>query len=69
MNRTMITVCVTAALGLAGLAVAQTLVPMSPATPLSKDGYAAATKDAEARFRIDKEARNSLSANAGGATL
>lgn len=64
MNRSMIALRVTAALALAGAATAQMHAPMSPAAPLSKEGYATAKKDADAQFKVDREACASLSGNA-----
>ena len=62
MSRLLIALFVTAGLGLAGAAEAQMNAPMN--APISKATYAQAVKDADAQYRIDKDACSSLSANA-----
>jgi len=59
MSKLMTALFVAAGLGFAGTAAAQ-----SYATPMSKDGYTMAKKDADAQYKIDKDACSSLSANA-----
>lgn len=70
MSKLMIALFVTAGLGFAGTAVAQTYSPkpmmMAAANtaPLSKDGAAAAKKSAEAQYKLDRDGCSSLSGNA-----
>jgi hypothetical protein len=64
MSRMMIAMCVTAAFGLAAPVSAQVTASNAGAMPLSKDAYAAAKKDADAQYKIDKQACASQSANA-----
>jgi hypothetical protein len=59
----MIALCATAGLGFAASGVAQMTSPMTALTPMSKDGYATAKKDADAQYKIDKEACQSLNGN------
>jgi len=59
MSRLMIALFVTAGLAAAGTAAAQTY-----ATPLSKDSYTMAKTNADAQYKIDKDACSSLSGNA-----
>jgi len=64
MSKLMITLCATAGLAFAGTAAAQMVASTTPASPLSKDGYAIAKANAESQYKIDKKACDSLSANA-----
>jgi len=64
MNKLMIAMAVSAALGLAGSATAQTTAMNSAATPITKDNYAMAKTNAEAQYKVDKDACASLSSNA-----
>ena len=64
MSKTMIALCVTAALGLAGPAAAQSYPVKTAAAPMSKDGYVTAKKDADAQYKVDHDACSSLSGNA-----
>src|SRR5512144_3327183 len=63
MSKLMIAVLVSAGLGFAVPGAAQTYSPKAAATPMSKDGYAMAKKDADRQFLIDKEACASLKGN------
>jgi hypothetical protein len=58
----MIALFVTAGLGLAGASAAQMNSPMT--APISKASYTQAVKDADAQYKIDKDACSSLSGNA-----
>jgi hypothetical protein len=60
----MIALFAAAGLGLAGSAVAQTNSTVAYATPMSKANYSQAVKDADAQYKIDKDACSSLSGNA-----
>lgn len=62
MSKLMIALFVTAGLGFAGAGAAQTNVPMT--APMSKASYTQAVKDADAQYKVDKEACSSLSGNA-----
>ena len=64
MSKMKIALLVTAGLGFAGTVAAQMNSPHTTAMPLSKDGYAAAKKDADAQYKIDKAACSSMSGNA-----
>jgi membrane-associated HD superfamily phosphohydrolase len=66
MSKLMIALLVTAGLGYAGVTSAQTYAPKTTlaSATLTKDGYAQAKKDADARYKIDKEACASMSGNA-----
>ena len=64
MSKLMIALFVTAGLGFAGTAAAQLNSPMVSPPPMSKDGYALALKDADAQYKLDKEACSSLAGNA-----
>ena len=59
MSKVMIALFVTAGLGLAGPGVAQTT-----STPMSKDSYTMAKKNADAQYKRDKEGCSALSGNA-----
>jgi hypothetical protein len=62
MSKLMIALFVTAGLGFAGTCAAQMNAPMS--APISKANYSQAVKDADAQYKIDKDACASLSGNA-----
>ena len=62
MSKLMIALFVTAGLGFAGTAAAQMNPPMT--APISKASYTQAVKDADAQYKIDKDACSSLSGNA-----
>jgi len=62
MSKLMIALFVTAGLGFAGASAAQMNAPMT--APMSKASYTQAVKDADAQYKIDKEACSSLSGNA-----
>ena len=64
MSKLMIALFAAAGLGLAGTAAAQMVASSTPSTPLSKDGFTAAKADADAQYKVDKKACESLSANA-----
>jgi hypothetical protein len=64
MSKLMIALFVTAGLGFAGAAAAQMYGPKNPSTPISKDAYDMAVKNAETQFKMDKEACSSQSGNA-----
>ena len=62
MSKLMIALFVTAGLGFAGTCAAQMNAPMN--APISKANYSQAVKDADAQYKIDKDACASLSGNA-----
>jgi len=64
MSKLMIAMFAAAGLGFAGSATAQMMAPMTYQTPMSKATYTQATKDADAQYKLDKEACASLSGNA-----
>src|SRR5664279_416481 len=64
MSRLMIALFVAAGLGFAGTGMAQTYSPKTTSTPITKDTYAMAKKNADAQYKIDKDACSSLSGNA-----
>jgi hypothetical protein len=64
MSKLLIALFVAAGLGVAGPAAAQTYAPKTTSTPISKDSYAVAKKNADAQYKIDNDACASLSANA-----
>src|SRR5512147_996321 len=66
MSKLLIALFVSAGLGFAGAASAQVQVyaPKTAATPMSKEGYALAKKNADAQYKIDNDACSSLSGNA-----
>ena len=64
MSKLMIALFVTAGLGFAGAGAAQMNSPMTASTPMSKASYTQAVKDADAQYKIDKDACSSLSGNA-----
>lgn len=62
MSKLMTTLFVTAGLGFAGAGAAQMNSAMT--APMSKANYTQAVKDADAQYKIDKDACSSLSGNA-----
>lgn len=66
MSRLLIALFVTAGLSVAGVSAAQTFAPRTTlaTASMTKDGYAQAKKDADAQYKIDKNACSSLSGNA-----
>ena len=62
MSKLMIALFVTAGLGFAGASAAQMNAPMT--APISKASYTQAAKDADAQYKIDKDACAPLSGNA-----
>ena len=66
MSKLMIALFITAGLSIAGSGSAQTYAARntSPSTPMTKDNYAMAKKDADAQYKIDKDACSSLNGNA-----
>src|SRR4030095_6494621 len=64
MSKLMIALFVAAGLGFAGSAVAQTYSPKATSTPMSKDSYAMAKKNADAQYKIDNDACSLLNGNA-----
>jgi hypothetical protein len=64
MSRTMIAVLLSTGLGFAGAGLAQTHLPVTYPTPMSKADYTQAKKDADAQYKTAKDACASLSANA-----
>lgn len=66
MNKTIIALLVTAALGTAGCATHREapVASAKPAAPISKDAYDSAVRNAETQYKIDKDACASRSGNA-----
>ena len=64
MSKLLIALFVAAGLGLAGSAAAQMYAPKTASTPMSKDSYTMAKENADAQYKIDKEACSPLSGNA-----
>jgi hypothetical protein len=66
MSKLMIALFITAGLTVAGASSAQTYAAKNtfPSTPMTKDDYATAKKDADAQYRIDQETCSSLNGNA-----
>jgi len=64
MSKLLIALFVTAGLGLAGPGAAQTYAPKTNLTPISNDSYVMAKKNADAQYKIDKDACSSLAGNA-----
>jgi hypothetical protein len=69
MSRLLIALFVAAGLGVAGCATQSNAPvvaakPMTPAAPISKDAYDTAVKNAEAQYKVDKDACSSRSGNA-----
>jgi hypothetical protein len=64
MSKLMIALFVSAGLGFAGSAAAQMYAPKATSTPMSKENYTMAKTNADAQYKIDKDACSSLSGNA-----
>jgi hypothetical protein len=64
MSKLLIALFVSAGLGLAGTAAAQMYAPKTSSTPMSKEAYTLAQKNADAQYKIDNDACSSLSGNA-----
>jgi hypothetical protein len=64
MSKLLIALFVSAGLGFAGTAAAQMYAPKTSPTPMSKEAYTLAKKNADAQYKIDNEACSSMSANA-----
>ena len=64
MSKLMIALFVSAGLGLAGSVAAQTYAPKSISAPMSKDAYTQAKQNADAQYKIDKDACSTLARNA-----
>jgi hypothetical protein len=66
MSKLLIALFVTAGLSVAGVSVAQTYAPKTTlvTASMTKDGYTQAKKDADAQYKIDKNACSSLNGNA-----
>ena len=66
MSKLLIALFVTAGLSVAGVSAAQTYAPKTTlaTASMTKDGYAQAKKDADAQYKVDKNACSSLSGNA-----
>jgi hypothetical protein len=64
MFKPMVALFVTAGLVLAGHAAAQVSSPKTTPAPMSKDSYTMAKKDADAQYKVDKEACSSMKGNA-----
>jgi len=64
MSKLVIALFVAAGLGFAGAGSAQLYAPKTSSAPMSKDGYALAKTNADAQYKIDKDACSSLSGNA-----
>ena len=64
MSRLMIALFVTAGLGFAGTGIAQTYSTKSPASTMSKEGYATAKNSIDAQYKLDREACATLGGNA-----
>jgi len=64
MSRLMIALFAAAGLGLAGPVAAQLQTPRAAPAPMSKDAYVSAKADADAQYKLDKDACSSLAGNA-----
>jgi hypothetical protein len=64
MSKLLIALFIAAGLGFAVPGYAQIYSPKTTSTPMSKDNYAMAKKNADAQYKIDKDACSSLSGNA-----
>ena len=64
MSKLMIALFVTAGLGFAVPGMAQTYAPKSAPTTMSKESYTMAKTNADAQYKIDKDACSSASGNA-----
>jgi hypothetical protein len=60
----MIALFIAAGLSFATPGMAQTYAPKSTATPMSKDSYTMAKTNADAQYKVDKDACSTLSGNA-----
>jgi hypothetical protein len=63
MSKPMIAMFVSVGLGFAGAGLAQTSSPATNPTPISKANYDQAVKDADAQYKVAKQACSSLSGN------
>lgn len=64
MSKLMIALFIAAGLSVAGPAAAQTYAAKTTSTPMSKDSYTMAKTNADAQYKIEKDACASLSGNA-----
>ena len=64
MSKLLIALFVAAGLAVAGSAAAQTYASKSTSTPMSKNTYTTAKENADAQYKIDKDACSPLSGNA-----
>ena len=64
MSKLLIALFVAAGLAVAGSAAAQTYASKSTSTPMSKNTYTMAKENADAQYKIDKDACSPLSGNA-----
>lgn len=64
MSKLMIALFVSAGLGFAGTAAAQTYAAKTTSTPMSKENYTVAKTNADAQYKIDKDACSPLAGNA-----
>jgi len=64
MSKLMIALFVSAGLGISGTAAAQMYAAKTTVSPMSKDSYEMAKTNADAQYKVDKDACSSLSANA-----
>jgi hypothetical protein len=64
MSRLMIALFLAAGLSIAGSASAQMYASKTTVTPMSKDGYTTAKANADAQYKIEKDACSTLSGNA-----
>ena len=64
MSKLLIALFVAAGLSLAGPAAAQMNSPKTNLAPMSKDNYTMAKKNADAQYKLDKDACSSLNGNA-----
>jgi hypothetical protein len=64
MSKLLIALFVSAGLGIAGSAAAQTYAPTTPSSAMSKDTYALAKTNADAQYKVDMEACSKFSGNA-----
>jgi hypothetical protein len=63
MSKLMIALFVSAGLAFAGSAAAQISAPKTTSTPMAKDSYNAAKQNADAQYKIDKDACSALKGN------
>ncbi len=64
MSKMLIALFVTAGLSFAGAGMAQMNASKTPSASMSKESYAKAKTDADAQYKVDKDACSSLSGNA-----